>query len=99
MKLPICSLSSPACMVVYAFIYVNNNYSVYPSSFHVSKGKVKGLFTYKEVEYMSSYKTKHQHHVCIVYCDKHVSLPTCKFNVTWRYRDFFVTLRTFMNKQ
>lgn len=48
---------------------------------------------------MSSYKTKHQHHVCIVYCDQHVSLPTCKFNVTWRYRDFFVTLRTFMNKQ
>lgn len=47
---------------------------------------------------MSSYKTKHQHHVCIVYCDQHVSLPTCKSNdVTWRYRDFFVTLRTFMN--
>lgn len=43
MKL-ICSFSLFVCMVVYLFIYVNNNYIF--SLFYVSKCKVKGLIIY-----------------------------------------------------
>lgn len=104
MKLPICNLSSPTCMVVHLFIYVNNNYI--PGSFYV-------CFMYVSVKW-KVWLLKKKWNIChpikqstsIMYAScMHCFLwstcivTTCIFNVTWRYRDFFVTFRTFMNNQ